>query len=113
MTTIERNVMIITEGSEEQMQGIIRGIEALDTEHKIGIIYGTANSTATTEVEMILADLAKALIIKTAGVDIVEPPQGKDTTPYMDINVPDGDRETVINYIQKEYPTLIGDILKK
>lgn len=110
MTTIERNVMIITEGSEEQMQGIIRGIEALDTEHKIGIIYGTANSTATTEVEMLLADLAKALIIKTAGVDIIG---GTNTIPSMDINVPDGDREAVINYIQKEYPTLIGDILKK
>ena len=105
-----RNVMIITEGSEEQMQGVIRGIESLDKDHKVGIIYGTNGTTAVSEVELILADLSNALVIKTSGIQL-NIPDGKELKS-IEINVPDRDRDTVIKYIQDEYPNLIDDILK-
>jgi hypothetical protein len=108
---IKRNVLIITDGSEEQMQGIIRGIEFLDTEHQVGIIYGQHGSTEVTEVEMILADLSQAVVLKTARVNIPEHPQHK-SIPSMDINVPDGDRADIIKYIKDEYPNIIQDILE-
>ena len=108
---IKRNVLVITDGSEEQMQGIIRGIEFLDTDHQIGIIYGQHDSTEVTEVELILADLSQAVVLKTARVNMKEHPQHKDV-PSMDINVPDGDRADIVKYIKDEYPNIIDLLLK-
>ena len=45
---IKRNIIVIAP-TEEAMQGIIRGIEALDSEHKVGIIHGTYGVDAVDE----------------------------------------------------------------
>jgi len=106
-----KNIMILTDGNEEQMQGMIRGVEALDTDHQIGIVYGTHDSEEISEVELILADLANAIVLKTEKVKAIPHHQNNPIT-YMDINVPAGDRETIISYIKNEYPNLVQDILK-
>jgi len=111
--TIERNVMIIAP-SEELMQGILRGIEALDTEHKIGIIHGAAKNHLD-DVELILAELASAIIIKTPDIAQEEHPTHK-TVQYYDVLIPQdvqrGDRTQVIDYVKSHLGNIIDELLK-
>lgn len=109
---IEKNV-IISADSEEQMQGIIRGIEALDTNRQIGIIMGTyiqEDSKMSNEIVGILADVADATVIYTS--EMSKPSHPTDIPiKTMQLSVPDSDREKIIDYIKTEYPNIIKDLL--
>jgi len=111
--TIEKNIVILTEGSEELMQGIIRGIEALDNNHQVGIIYGQYDHPEMTEAESILVDLTGAVIIKTPHVKAVAP-AGKEVE-CIELNfsedVYNSKRDTIIEYIKDNYDYLIQEIL--
>ena len=107
---IERNVIVLAD-TEEQMQGIIRGIEALDKENKIGIMHGMHGLSEVDEITMILAEVAGAVIIHSFSITPKEHPQGK-ALKYFPLAVPNTTREQVIAYIKVEYPNLIEDILK-
>lgn len=109
---IEKNV-IISADSEEQMQGIIRGIEALDTNRQIGIIMGTyiqEDSKMSNEIVGILADVAKATVIYTSEMSKPSHPTNS-SIKTMQLSVPDSDREKIIDYIKTEYPNIIKDLL--
>ena len=100
--------MILTDGSEEMMQGIIRGIEALDKDHQIGIIYGQYETSIVSEAEHLLASLANATIVHTPNIVYDEP-----VNSYV-LDIPEelDNRETIISYIKDKYPNLIKDLLK-
>lgn len=108
---IKRNVIILMT-SEEAMQGVIRGIEALDVDHEVGIIHGAYNITEVDEVTLILAELAGALIIKTPEIKMNNKhPQGK-AIPYMDIELPVmKDRNDYIKYITIHMQDLLTKII--
>lgn len=109
---IEKNVIILAD-SEEQMQGIIRGIEALDTNRQIGIIMGThaqEDSQCANEIIGVLADVADATVIYTS--EMSKPSHPTDTPiKTMQLSIPDSDREKIIDYIETEYPNIIKDLL--
>lgn len=102
-----KNIMIIT-NNDERMQGIIRGIESIDAEHRLNIIYGAGDSTVT-EVQLIMADLAEATLLITEEVQVPAHPQGKAITQYL-INIPDSDRQTIIEYMQDNCKHLIDTL---
>lgn len=109
---IKQNIIVIAP-TEEAMQGIIRGIESLDSEHEVGIIHGTYGVDAVDEVTLILAELANASIIKTPGIKMTPHPKGIGIR-YMDLEFPadiKDDRNTYIDYINSHMKDLINDIL--
>ena len=109
---IKRNIIIIAP-TEEAMQGIIRGIEALDSEHEVGIIHGTYGVDAVDEVTLILAELANATIVKEGSILMTQHPKGIGIQ-FMDLEFPDDikdDRESYIDYITNHMKNLIHDIL--
>ena len=109
---IKRNIIIIAP-TEEAMQGIIRGIEALDSEHEVGIIHGTYGVDAVDEVTLILAELANASIIKTKSTKMTPHPKGIDIN-YLDLTFPadiKDDRDAYIDYITNHMNNLIKDIV--
>ena len=112
--TIEKNIVILTEGSEELMQGIIRGIEALDKNHQIGIIYGQYDHPEMTEAEAILVDLTNSVIVKTPHMKAIAP-AGKEVES-IDLSftedIYNANRDTIIEYIKDNYDYLISEILK-
>lgn len=109
---IKRNIIVIAP-TEEAMQGIIRGIEALDSEHEVGIIHGTYGVDAVDEVTLILAELANATIVKEGSILMTQHPKGIGIQ-FMDLEFPDDikdDRESYIDYITNHMKNLIHDIL--
>ena len=109
---IKRNIIVIAP-TEEAMQGIIRGIESLDSEHEVGIIHGTYGVDAVDEVTLILAELANASIIKTESTKMTPHPKGIGIR-YMDLEFPvdiEDDRNAYIDYINSQMKDLINDIL--
>ena len=109
---IKRNIIVMAP-TEEAMQGIIRGIEALDSEHEVGIIHGTYGVDAVDEVTLILAVLANASIIKTKSTKRTPHPKGIGIQ-FMDLEFPEDikdDRDAYIDYITNHMKNLIHDIL--
>lgn len=109
---IKRNIIVIAP-TEEAMQGIIRGIEALDSEHEVGIIHGTYGVDAVDEVTLILAELANATIVKEGSILMTQHPKGIGIQ-FMDLEFPDDikdDRDAYIDYITNHMKNLIHDIL--
>ena len=109
---IKRNIIIIAP-TEEAMQGIIRGIEALDSEHEVGIIHGTYGVDAVDEVTLILAELANATIVKEGSILMTQHPKGIGIQ-FMDLEFPEDikdDRDSYIDYITNHMKNLIHDIL--
>ena len=101
---IKRNIIVVA-STEERMQGMIRGIESLDTEHEVGIIHGTYGNDAIDEVVLLLADLANALILKEESIPVPEETEvtkGKNIH-YIDVPLPKelNDRESIISYMTK------------
>ena len=109
---IKRNIIVIAP-TEEAMQGIIRGIEARDSEDEVGMIHGTYGVDAVDEGTLILAELANAAIIKTKSTKRTPHPKGIDIT-YLDLTFPadiKDDRKAYIDYITNHMNDLIKDIL--
>lgn len=109
---IKRNIIVIAP-TEEAMQGIIRGIEALDSEHEVGIIHGTYGVDAVDEVTLILAELANATIVKEESILMTQHPKGIGIQ-FMDLEFPEDikdDRDAYIDYITNHMKNLIHDIL--
>ena len=109
---IKRNIIVIAH-TEEAMQGIIRGIEALDSEHEVGIIHGTYGVDAVDEVTLILAELANATIVKEGSILMTQHPKGIGIQ-FMDLEFPEDikdDRDAYIDYITNHMKNLIHDIL--
>lgn len=109
---IKRNIIVIAP-TEEAMQGIIRGVEALDSEHEVGIIHGTYGVDAVDEVTLILAELANATIVKEGSILMTQHPKGIGIQ-FMDLEFPDDikdDRESYIDYITNHMKNLIHDLL--
>lgn len=100
-----KNIIILAK-TEEQMQGIIRGIEQLDTNHEIGIIYGSFTDREVSEVTKVLIDVAEATVVHT-GV-IKEDAQYK---MYQLNNIPTDDRNNVIDYIINNHKGIIKDLI--
>lgn len=102
-----KNVVIYAD-SEEQMQGIIRGIEQLDTEHEIGIIYGTYTEDVLSEPIRVLVDVAQAVVVDTGRLD-------KDDTDslkrYVLRHVPnDAERDDVVDWLITNHKHIIQDL---
>ena len=109
---IKRNIIVIAP-TEEAMQGIIRGIESLDSEHEVGIIHGTYGVDAVDEVTLILAELASATIVKVGSILMTPHPKGIGIQ-FMDLEFPEDikdDRDAYIDYITNHMKNLIHDIL--
>lgn len=109
---IKRNIIVIAP-TEEAMQGIIRGVEALDSEHEVGIIHGTYGVDAVDEVTLILAELANATIVKEGSILMTQHPKGIGIQ-FMDLEFPEDikdDRDAYIDYITNHMKNLIHDIL--
>ena len=109
---IKRNIIVIAP-TEEAMQGIIRGVEALDSEHEVGIIHGTYGVNAVDEVTLILAELANATIVKEGSILMTQHPKGIGIQ-FMDLEFPEdikADRDAYIDYITNHMKDLIHDIL--
>ena len=109
---IKRNIIVIAP-TEEAMQGIIRGVEALDSEHEVGIIHGTYGVDAVDEVTLILAELANATIVKVGNILMTQHPKGIGIQ-FMDLEFPEDikdDRDAYIDYITNHMKNLIHDIL--
>ena len=109
---IKRNIIIIAP-TEEAMQGIIRGIEALDSEHEVVIIHGTYGVDAVDEVTLILAELTNATIVKVGSILMNQHPKGIGIQ-FMDLEFPEDikdDRDAYIDYITNHMKNLIHDIL--
>ena len=109
---IKRNIIVIAP-TEEAMQGIIRGVEALDSEHEVGIIHGTYGVDAVDEVTLILAELANATIVKVGSILMTSHPKGIGIQ-FMDLEFPEDikdDRDAYIDYITNHMKNLIHDIL--
>jgi len=99
---IKRNIIVVA-STEERMQGMIRGIESLDTEREVGIIHGTYGNDAIDEVVLLLADLANAVIVKEESIpapEETEATKGKNIH-YLNIPLPGelNNRESIIEYI--------------
>ena len=107
-----RNIMVITK-TEAQMQGIIRGIESLDTEHQIGIIHGAYDVDVIDKITLTLAEVTGALIVKTPNVLMQDVMIHNNPILHIDVPVPEDDNVThVINVITEEYgKDLINEIL--
>lgn len=109
---IKRNIIVIAP-TEEAMQGIIRGVEALDSEHEVGIIHGTYGVDAVDEVTLILAELANATIVKEGSILMTQHPKGIGIQ-FMDLEFPEDikdNRDAYIDYITNHMKNLIHDIL--
>lgn len=76
------NVMIFAETMEE-VQGIIRGIEQLDSDHKICIIHGAPCSDRFVgETNIILAEVANAVVITADYMKVAPHPRNIPTQVY-------------------------------
>lgn len=109
----EKNIIVMTEGSEEVLQGMIRGIEALDSERRIGIIYGTHNSKGLSEAEGVLLDVTKAIVVCTSGFNLGEALSSNGR--FIPLPIPDdileGNRDSVIAFIKEYYSNIVEDII--
>ncbi len=113
-----RNIIVIGK-NEEIMQGIIRGIEALDANNQISIIHGITDSfyaedeepTKITEPLCILADLTESILVMDAECTFLKyhPDKVKDVylIPLLSEYTT---RDEVIEHIKK-FPHLIQDLL--
>lgn len=109
---IEKNIIVMTEGSEEVLQGMIRGIEALDSDRRIGIIYGAHNSKGLSESEGVLLDVTKAVIVCTMDFNLGESLGNYKCIPLaFPSDVLEGDRNIVINFIKEYYSNIVEDII--
>ena len=109
---IKRNIIVIAP-TEEAMQGIIRGVEALDSEHEVGIIHGTYGVDAVDEVTLILAGLANSTIVQVGSILMTQDPK-RIAIQFMDLEFPEDikdDRDAYIDYITNHMKNLIHDIL--
>lgn len=114
---IEKNVIVLAE-TEEQLQGIIRGIESLDKEHQIGIILGVHTKdeshtqddlNMTTEIIGIMADVTGATVIHTSEKN--KPVCKNKEINTLTINVPDDSRLIVMDKIKENYPDIVHKLL--
>lgn len=110
-----RNIIVIGK-NEEIMQGLIRGIEALDTSNQISIIHGAeddqyAGDTVLSEALWVLTDLTKSVVVMDAECTLLQhnPDRVKDVylIPLLSEYTT---RDEVIEHIKK-FPHLIQDIL--
>lgn len=109
---IEKNIIVMTEGSEEVLQGMIRGIEALDSDRRIGIIYGAHNSKGLSESEGVLLDVTKAIVVCTTGFNLGESLGECKSIPLaLPSDVLEGNRNTVINFIKEYYSNIVEEII--
>ena len=65
--------ILIATDTEEQLQGIIRGIEALDEKHEIGILHGVHSVTEIDEPCQLIAELANATDTNNNGLSGIRP----------------------------------------
>lgn len=103
------NTVIYTK-TEEQMQGIIRGIEALDSENKVGIIHGAYNMEVIDETSQLISDLTNAVIITTQELSFPLNDDGEEVIPdnVIRLFIPEElQRDEVIDYISHKYPDII------
>ena len=109
------NTVIYTK-TEEQMQGIIRGIEALDSDHKIAIIHGAFNMEVIDETSQLISDLTNAVIITTQEISFPLDNDGKEVIPQnvLQLHIPEElQRDEVIDYISHHYPDILMMISMK
>lgn len=100
-----KNVVILAE-TEEQMQGIIRGIETLDTNKDIGIIYGSSTDREISEAIKVLIDVAEATVVCTPQINT-----DGTKSPVYRIDVPNDDRSSVIDYIVNNHKGIIKELM--
>lgn len=114
---IEKNVIILAE-SEEQLQGIIRGIEALDKERQIGIILGVHTQDGvhtkddlnmTTDIVGIMAEVTGATVIHTSEKN--KPVCKNKEINTLIVDVPDDSRLIVMDKIKENYPDIVHKLL--
>lgn len=109
---IEKNIIVMTEGSEEVLQGMIRGIEALDSDRRIGIIYGAHNSKGLSEAEGVLLDVTKAVVVCTMDFNLGEFLGNCKCIPLaFPSDVLEGNRDSVIAFIKEYYSNIVEDII--
>lgn len=110
-----KNIIILAE-NEEQMQGIIRGVEALDSNREIGIIHGAYSADGVeinSEVLAIMAELAEATILHTANIPDFTHPRNIPIRNVM-IDVPnDLSRNDLIEYMKDHNKDLINILLSQ
>lgn len=99
-----KNVVIFAE-TEEQMQGIIRGIEQLDENHEVGIIYGSYTDKEISEALKVLIDVAEATVVHTGFLTV------NDTMKeYVLKGIPNDERTNVIDYLTSNKKGIIKDL---
>lgn len=112
---LRRNIIVIGK-DEETMQGLIRGIEAIDKENQLSIIHGAeddqyAGDTILSEALWVLTDLTESIIVMDADCTLLQhnPDRVKDVylIPLLSEYTT---RDEVIEHIKK-FPYLIQNIL--
>lgn len=110
-----RNIIVIGK-NEEIMQGLIRGIEALDTNNQISIIHGAeddqyAGDTVLSEALWVLTDLTESVVVMDAECTLLQHNPDRVRDVYLIPLLSEyTTRDEVIEHIKK-FPHLIQDIL--
>ena len=108
-----KNIIVVTD-TEEQLQGIIRGIEALDTEHNIGILHGQHSMEIVDEACQLIAELANATLVMSPNVllqDVHKKHSTQLRTVYVDVPR-DKTRDEIIEYMKEYYSDIVELITK-
>ena len=106
---LRRNIIVVGK-DEETMQGLIRGIEAIDKENQLSIIHGVNEPSTITEALWIIADLAEAIVVADADSTIPQLEQHVSQVYFIPLLTEYTTREEVIEHIKK-FPYLIQNIL--
>lgn len=108
-----KNIIVVTD-TEEQLQGIIRGIEALDTEHNIGILHGQHSMEIVDEACQLIAELANATLVMSPTITLQDVHKKHNTqlrTVYVDVPR-DKTRDKIIEYMKEYYSDIVELITK-
>ena len=110
-----RNIIVIGK-NEEIMQGMIRGIEAIDANNQLSIIHGAeddqyAGDDVLSEALWVLTDLTESVVVMDAECTLLQhnPDRVKDVY-LIPLLAEYTTRDEVIEHIKK-FPHLIQDIL--
>lgn len=120
-----KNVIVVAR-SDEELQGMIRGIEALNTEFKVGIIYGCvvndSDNNTLSEAVLLLAQVTNASFVLPDTLQSPDSIKGievlNDSNTFHYIHIPttntekECNREVIIEYMKENYSDLIEEILK-
>ena len=107
-----KNILIATD-TEEQLQGIIRCIEALDEKHEVGILHGVHSVTEIDEPCQLIAELANATLVLSPNITLQDIKRsGTLRTIYVDVPK-DKSREEILLYMKDYYSDIVSLILNE